>query len=513
MERAFPISTSNRGAPPCTSQLAKQRRSIYLALTLAVVAVGLSLRCYHYGRAPSVWHDEAALIVNVLERDFGQLLGPLTFSEAAPPLFLWLEKAITLVFGEGVYALRAVPFLASCASLVALTVLSRRRLEPAAWPCAALLLACSDRLLWHGCEAKQYSVEVLVAILLLLVYEQLKVWPICRRQIAFACLAPVVIWLAYPAVFLFGGVAIAFLIEVWSLRQRSAWLGFVILCLVIVVSFAFLVLGPIAEQRDVHIVNCWARMGKFPDLQRAETVPIWTITSSADLFGYCFRPIGHLCLPLAVVGGILLYQHYGARWLALLVVPILLAYVASFLRAYPFGGSRVMAYCAPALAMLAAAGIPPTMRWLRSRNQLATGLLFIFLAIMPGWAVYRIVVPWDRADSDRAAAFVLANRSVNDLVTSNHWEYRYYFRKLEMTHVPLQDFSVPAVERFWVVATAAEARDRNEIIEQLKGGKWRIITQREFRRTSVVLLKRENTRPDAVTIGTVLTRSRATSVK
>ena len=52
------------------------------------VIVGLVLRLIHYVRSPSVWHDEAALIVNVIDLDFARLLGPLLHSEAAPPLFL-----------------------------------------------------------------------------------------------------------------------------------------------------------------------------------------------------------------------------------------------------------------------------------------------------------------------------------------------------------------------------------------------------------------------------------------
>src|SRR5262245_60982424 len=95
------------------------------------VALGLMLRVFHYGRNPSVWHDEAAVIVNVLQKDFSQLLGPLRFSEAAPPLFLWLERAVQSVCGQGTFALRAMPFVASCltvtlAPLVAAHYVGRR---------------------------------------------------------------------------------------------------------------------------------------------------------------------------------------------------------------------------------------------------------------------------------------------------------------------------------------------------------------------------------------------------
>ena len=79
---------------------------------IAILALGLALRSYHYFREPSMWHDEAAVVVNVLSRGYADLLGPLTFHEAAPPLFLWLEKAVCVVLGDGVFALRLPAFLA-----------------------------------------------------------------------------------------------------------------------------------------------------------------------------------------------------------------------------------------------------------------------------------------------------------------------------------------------------------------------------------------------------------------
>src|SRR5438034_6926701 len=39
------------------------------------VALGLGLRLYHYARNPSMWHDEAALVLNVLDKGLGDVLG------------------------------------------------------------------------------------------------------------------------------------------------------------------------------------------------------------------------------------------------------------------------------------------------------------------------------------------------------------------------------------------------------------------------------------------------------
>ena len=91
-----------------------------------LVALGLGLRTYHYLVNHVVWHDEAALINNVLGKTFAEYLGPLYYAEAAPPLFLALEKVAVLALGSATYAVRLLPVLASCAAFVgsALTTVS-----------------------------------------------------------------------------------------------------------------------------------------------------------------------------------------------------------------------------------------------------------------------------------------------------------------------------------------------------------------------------------------------------
>src|SRR5256885_816545 len=108
------------------------------AVVYCALALALGLRLFHYARNPSVWHDEAALIVNVLGKGFRELLGPLFLAEAAPPLFLWTERIATLVLGDGTYALRLLPFAASVGGVLAFFSLGRRLLARAALPWALL---------------------------------------------------------------------------------------------------------------------------------------------------------------------------------------------------------------------------------------------------------------------------------------------------------------------------------------------------------------------------------------
>jgi hypothetical protein len=452
-----------------------------------VVALGLWLRFYHYLRDPSMWHDEAALTLNVLRNGFTSLLGPLLFAEAAPPLFLWVEKLVTLILDDGTYALRLVPFLASCASLVLLVPIARRLLRPRAVPWAVLLFAFSDNLLWHACEAKPYAVEVFCAVALLGVYCGARDWSLGWQLVLYSAIAPALIFLAYPGCFLCGGLLMALLPAVWRARRARLVLGYGLLTLVIGVSFLALLLGPIHAQRCPEMTSCWE--DQFAPWEHLGKVPVWALASLLEVGRYCCRPTGQLLLGLAVVGGVLFWRREQRAVLALLTVPIGLAFVAALIRAYPFGGTRVMAYAAPALVLLMGEGALFVMAWLGTRARVAVVPLVAVLMAPVGYAVYHVVFPWERADCYGASAYVLAQRRPSDAVAGNHWEYLYYFRSLGPALVDLWEPPAQPGARLWLVTSGADEAHRRQMARVVPGS-WQVLEQREFTRTSVFLLQR-----------------------
>ncbi|HUY93498.1 MAG TPA: hypothetical protein VMV10_32525 [Pirellulales bacterium] len=456
-----------------------------------LVAFGLALRTYHYLRGPSLWHDEAALVVNVLEKSFAELLGPLWFSEAAPPLFLWLEKAASLLLGDDLYALRLAPFLASCLALVLFVPVARRWLPEAAVPWAVLFFACSDRLLWHACEAKQYSGEVLAAVAILALYCRSEGWPLARRSLALAALAPALLWMAYPGCFLYGGVLLALLGQTRQSRRPVDWAAYAALAAIVFGCFFALLAGPMHAQRDPAIVDCWQDMQQFADWRHPASVPGWMIRSQWELIGYVIDPFGEFLLPLAIVGAVAFWRRKMFAELNLLAVPIALAFGAACFGAYPYGGVRVMAYAAPAIIMLVAAGAASCLAWLESRRRAPAWVLALLLMSPAVAALAHVAVPWQRADCDSAASFVHQHRRNGDRVVANHWEYLYYFRNLGAAFTPLEAFDPERSGRVWLVVTGGAAADREPCLSAFASSPWRVLERREFRRTTVLLVERQ----------------------
>jgi hypothetical protein len=400
-----------------------------------LLALGLALRCYHYLRNPSMWHDEAALVLNVLGKTFAGLLGPLYFSEAAPPLFLWIEKACAGLLGDGTLAMRLIPFLAGCGGLIILAVMARRLLPPAGAACVVLLAGCSDRLLWHCCEAKPYAVDVLVASgLLWAVYGRAN-WSLTRQLLVYTCLAPVLIFLSYPACFLLGGLVVCLLPGVFRAGRPAAWLWFGAFLAAAAGAFWLLWAGPIQAQRDERLLDCWKDV--FPDWHRPWIVPGWAAVRLVEVVRYACEPTGDVLSILAGIGAISLWRAGHRRVTAFCLVPVALAGLAGLTGQYPFRASRVMVFSAPGALLLLGAGLSPTLMWLRQRMSppyaiwLARTAIITLCACMlfpVGQAAYRVGWPWPRFDSARAATFVRAHRQPGEAVAGTSWEHEYYFR-------------------------------------------------------------------------------------
>ncbi len=450
-----------------------------------VVAAGIGLRLFHYGRNPPVWHDEAALIVNVLSKSFRDLLGPLTFAEAGPPLFLWGERAAAMLLGDGTPALRLIPVAASCLALVLTAYLGRRLFGGAATLLAVLLLAFSNRMLWHSCEAKPYAVEALAAVLLPAVYHATRERGLGLRLGIFALLAPPVLFVAYPGCFVCGGLLLALLAECWRERRPWPWLGFGLLVLVVGGSFAVLVLGPVRAQRSPLMDQCWVSF--FPPWHRPWAVPGWAVFSSLDVARYCFEPTGHVLGVLAVLGAVRLWQRGKRRELCLLLGPGAAALTASAMGAYPWGGARVEVFLAPALALLAAVGMVSLRESRLDPLRLRTTALAGVVLLPVGLSLYRAAVPWPRSACGRAATYVLQHREAPDFVLSDHWEYYYYFRELG-DHFRPRAAAPAGARRLWVVISEPDPVNRALPVQQFPRDRWRMVDQREFFQTSVYLL-------------------------
>jgi hypothetical protein len=449
--------------------------------------VGLVLRSYHYFRDRAVWQDEAGLLLTVRARDFSDLfLGRLEYHQAAPPLYLCVLKATSQVLGDDSRALRLPSFVASCAALLLFVPVARRWLAPPAVPWAVLLFAGSEQLLWHASEAKAYSVDVLAAIAVLLPGK--KGSTILSQLLVHTVLAPLLLLSSYPACFLCSGLLLAYLPGVYRRKQRHIWLAYAALVLTTGTALLWLVSGPVRCQHDAEIHSCWVAC--MPCWQRPWTVPGWLALSPFEVCRYCCKPLGQVLALLVVPGALALWRRGERTNVLRMTAPIALALGAACAHRYPFGGARVMAYATPAILLLGAAGVLPTLDWLAARSRLAAAGLAGLLVLPLASSLEQVIHTWREADIPAAASYVQARRCPGELVLGNDVAQQYYFRSLGSDFHLLDGSPLPSPrgDRLWVVMTAALPRkERVRLASHLAPAGWHVLSQREFAYTTVLL--------------------------
>jgi hypothetical protein len=189
------------------------------AIVLLFLA-GILLRLRQYLTGRSLWADEAMLALNIVNRNFGDLLKPLDYDQGAPLGFLLVEKLFNLVLGRSEYVLRLLPLLLGILSIWLFYLLLKRLTMGAGLIVALALFVFNPRLIYYSSEVKQYIVDVVVTLALLLLAAPLLESGFRKRELIWLAVAGfLALWFSHPAVFVLAGIG--FTLVVLCLEKRD----------------------------------------------------------------------------------------------------------------------------------------------------------------------------------------------------------------------------------------------------------------------------------------------------
>ena len=394
---------------------------------LAIILAGFVLRALGFLSDRSLWLDEAYLALNIMERDFAGLLRPLRHGQTAPVGFLLLEEAATRLLGSGERALRLVPFVAGVASLPLFWQLARRCLRPREAVFALGLFAILYPLVYYSSEVKQYSLDVAVALAILLsalaVLREDRFRP--GRYVALALVGALAVWLSHPAVFVLAGVGAVLLVSPGDASRRR-WLAAAgLLWGVCFVANYFLFLRGIKAEGDLHLFwqNRFLRWPTSPGAIRQDLELL--LQPFTRVLG--FGESGLAALAFAV-GLVSLYGR-DRRLFWLLIAPFFPALLASLLRLYPFA-SRPILFTAPLFLVMIAAGVGHVLR-LPGRGARLLGWVFVGLLLLkPAETAARTYArPPGREEMRQVLEYLAPRVRPGDVVWVNdrgQYAFRYY---------------------------------------------------------------------------------------
>lgn len=482
-------------------------------LATVLVGLGIALRLYDYWQDPSLWFDETALMLNVLSRNYADLLGPLDHGQCGPPLFLWLEKALVEMCGDRPWVWRLPALMASCLSLLVLHGLCRRVLPPAGAAWAVAFLAFSDRMRWHTVEVRPYTMDVLVTVCLLAAWSWTDRWSAARRAALFALAAPPILLLSYPSIFVHAGLAIMLLLQLgsspnWKCRSFTlGCLSYGLFLAVVTLTSLWLIRGPVQAQREGLVAAGFSWEERMLTWEFGWASLMWPITALSGVLRYCLGPTGKPLILLAAVGAIVMIRAGHARLVALMLATLAAAMSAAAFHRYPCGYCRTMLFITPAAAILVGVAIPVLFRQSlrlacdgRIRTSLrigcaAAGLGGLVYGLVPLiFALYHVAHPWPRYNAREAASYILSHRQADEHVVLclergvSSTDMAYFCRGRGATmSCHLDDLHAGPSSRYWLAFTLPWGqRSFDQLIHQ---GHWHIRDRQVIGQILIVLIQ------------------------
>jgi hypothetical protein len=330
-------------------------------------------------------------------------------------------------------------------------------------------------------------IDVLLATLALVVHDVVRDWPLHRQVFLWSIVTPFLIFISYPGCFICGGLMAALLPSVWRAGRAGEWLQYGLWAVVAGLSFLALYLGPVRAQNDPMLRHCWSDV--FPDYSRPWAIPLQAGWETLGVVQYAIPPIGEFVGVLGLMAAWWMWREGQIGRLALIVVPPGLAMLAWLMHAYPYGRQRVMAFAAPGVILLVAAGCQQTLAWLRPRGRRLAAIFALCLLLPLANTARHLIRPWVRTDASGACAWVLDRLQPGEAVYGNNWEFAYYFRRAPAACPYHGEPERPAdVEcPLWVLIGGSDEVGRRAQLDELSQGR-QILERREFRLISAVKL-------------------------
>ncbi len=380
------------------------------------VLLGIAIRTIRYALRFPLWEDECFLSANLLDRGYADLMGGLDYAQVCPLLFLWVQRAMVGLLGFHEYSLRLFPFLCGLGSLLVFRHLAGRLLRGSALVLAVAIFAVSYPMIRYSAEAKQYSSDLLVGLLMLALAVEWWRRPERRGWLwALAAVMPLAVGISFPAVFVGGGLGLFVALVLWKTRDRRGWVPWAVYGLVLAASFAgsfALSAGSQSATTLEFMQDCW-RAG-FPPLSKPLELVRWLIvTHSSDLVAYPFG--GHnggstLTLVACAAGVVVLVRRRQWPLAVLCLAPLALNFAAAAIHRYPYGQMvKFQFHLALAFCILAAIGAATLLSRPRKGRPVRTAPLTIALALLvafgAGSAVRDVLSPAKSSTVERARDF------------------------------------------------------------------------------------------------------------
>ncbi|MFA9404045.1 MAG: glycosyltransferase family 39 protein, partial [Anaerolineales bacterium] len=356
-----------------------------LTILIGITLVGAILRAYHLGYKP-FWFDEA-LIFGIAQDPISEIVSRDTQIYSGPPLLLILIGLISHL-GKSEELLRGIPWLAGVLSIPAMYLLGRQYLSRGGALIAALIIAIAPTQIEYSQKMSEYSLSVLLAILMLFSFGLFLEKSSWRRAGLLGTVIVVSIFTQYGLAFLI--LALNGVMLIHLLRDRGGrkdllvkWIAIQGVALVAVFVVYRLSLGAQWEgHRGLSHVSSgyWDGGTLFSALRFA-------YYGSRDIIKFAYP--GYVFTLLLYTGAVvLIYLHWRSTLILLIGLPFIVVIGAGLLRLYPYIGMRQDIFLTPLIYLVAALSFDYLLRFDLKRIFLGVFLFLLVWRAIPALSFY-----------------------------------------------------------------------------------------------------------------------------
>jgi hypothetical protein len=459
------------------------------AIPYLLVFTCIALSLIQFAANRSLWLDEAALALNILDKSYLGLLKPLADGQVAPPAFLWIGKFFSQLWPGTDYGLRVWPLINYVLATILFLRLSRRILENAYARIFALSLwVFNTQLLYYSSEVKQYMGDVTICIAIL--------WLVLRHEASSRMYFGSLIVVGIIAITL-SNVAIIVLTATgfyllthgyWQTHKKALiWIGTAWICTFLIYYTLFVMNHPSKE----YMLTFWSNKNGF--LRGS----LWNVAFYKDIYNKMIHLIGlykfdhkiNVALGLFAFVGLLAVatRRHNRSVLLLLVLPLIIHLLLSYLKLYPFF-NRLILYTTPLIILLSALGVEKLINLSFSDLKINRfRLLAVIIPLLILSADSQLNFPIEKDEIKQSVIYIAKNKKPSEKV------YVYFTANLPVQYYEKQGFLRNTSD--WITGTA-DWSNRTACIDEillLEGKVWLLFSHvREKDKTLLLSALKKN---------------------
>jgi len=396
----------------------------FWVVALLIIGTGIRLRNYFFNRA--LWLDEATLSLNIIHRDYLQLLKPLDTCQVAPVGFLWVEKFFVSILGPNELALRLFPLIAGILSLFLFYTVAKKITNKFIALYGLLFFVFGYYLIYYSTEVKQYEIDVLAYLVCFnFIYLKDYSFKIFKTYVISGFIGASVIWFSHASVFILTGIGIGMFLELITRKAYSRISGYVIMILLWLVSFAvdyfFFINGHAHKNLQV---KAFTSIGFLPGVSGIHSFPHWLFTNIVDLFKYPFRIPKWQFGAFLIICSLFVIIKKKEYKLLVLGLPVLIHLIASVFNIYPFG-ARFTLYTAFATVIFFVYGL----YYFTEKTGIGRVLIGIVFLFMLSWPIRLSVKPITKQEIREPMQYIddhLRNDDIVYVQYGSKWAFDFY---------------------------------------------------------------------------------------